>query len=233
MSSSSRAAKDGGRQQRLLDHLRVAPGTAADLAGRSTTWTGVDDEFGPLTEKQLKATAKGILADGVEELSEAQELLWATDTYAVLVVFQAMDAAGKDSTIEHVMSGVNPQGVQVVGFRQPSKEELYHTFLWRIARSVPERGRIGIFNRSHYEDVLAVKVHPEWLDSAKLPPGPRDDAPIGQRFGIAANGILPVRSPGLEPRPILNKERTVRRLTTAPIVWQLALPAPPAAKRGT
>jgi PPK2 family polyphosphate:nucleotide phosphotransferase len=91
----------------------------------------------------------------------------------LLVVFQAIDAAGKDSTIEHVMSGVNPQGVQVVSFKQPSSEELDHDFLWRTSRALPERGRIGIFNRSHYEEVVALRVHPEWLQKQKLPPGPR------------------------------------------------------------
>jgi PPK2 family polyphosphate:nucleotide phosphotransferase len=91
----------------------------------------------------------------------------------LLLVFQAMDAAGKDSTIKHVMSGVNPQGVQVVSFRQPSSEDLDHTFLWRISKALPERGRIGIFNRSHYEEVVALRVHPEWLDRQKLPRGDR------------------------------------------------------------
>ena len=96
----------------------------------------------------------------MKELSDAQELLWASDRFALLVVFQALDAAGKDSTIEHVMSGVNPQGVQVVSFRQPSSEDLDHDFLWRINKALPERGRIGIFNRSHYEEVVALRVHP-------------------------------------------------------------------------
>ena len=121
----------------------------------------------------MDATAKAVLARGIEQLADAQELLWASDTYALLVVFQAMDAAGKDSTIKHVMSGVNPQGVQVVSFKQPSSEELDHSFLWRISKAVPERGRIGIFNRSHYEEVVALRVHPEWLDKQKLPPGDR------------------------------------------------------------
>ena len=98
-----------------------------------------------------------------------QELLWASDTYALLVVFQAMDGAGKDSAIKHVMTGVNPQGVHVVGFRQPSAEELDHDFLWRVSKALPERGRIGIFNRSHYEEVVTVRVHPEWLDAQRLP----------------------------------------------------------------
>ena len=112
-----------------------------------------------------------MLAQGVEDLSEAQELLWASDTHSLLVVLQAMDAAGKDSAIQHVMTGVNPQGVQVVSFRAPSSEELDHDFLWRISKGLPERGRIGIFNRSHYEEVVALRVHPEWLGSQQLPTG--------------------------------------------------------------
>ena len=104
------------------------------------------------------------MARGIEELSSAQELLWASGAHALLVVFQAIDAAGKDGTIKHVMSGVNPQGIQVVSFKQPSAEELAHDFLWRISKALPERGRIGIFNRSHYEEVIAVRVHPEWLE---------------------------------------------------------------------
>ncbi|HKF00025.1 MAG TPA: polyphosphate kinase 2 family protein [Actinomycetes bacterium] len=160
------------RRERIIKELLVEPGTDANIAGRDPAWTG-GAEFEQLSAKELKATAKELLARGVEELSQAQELLWASDTSALLVVFQAIDAAGKDSTIEHVMSGVNPQGVQVVSFRQPSSEELDHDFLWRISRALPERGRIGIFNRSHYEEVVALRVHPEWLGKQKLPPGPR------------------------------------------------------------
>ncbi len=162
------------RAARTLEQLVVKPGTRAALDQRDPAWTGGAD-FEDLSEKELKAEARAVLARGVEELSEAQELLWASDTYALLVVFQAIDAAGKDSTIEHVMSGVNPQGVQVVSFKQPSAEELDHDFLWRIAKAVPERGRIGIFNRSHYEEVVALRVHPEWLDKQKLPLGTRDE----------------------------------------------------------
>src|ERR687887_1040313 len=160
------------RRTRIIKELRVQPGSSANIAGRDTGWTG-GPEFEQLSERELSATAKAILARGVEELAEAQELLWASDTYALLVVFQAIDAAGKDSTIKHVMSGVNPQGVQVVSFRQPSSEELDHDFLWRISQALPERGRIGIFNRSHYEEVVALKVHPEWLEGHRLPPGKR------------------------------------------------------------
>src|SRR5258705_7380251 len=107
---------------------------------------------------------------GIQALTELQEMLYAQDRWSVLLIFQAMDAAGKDGTIKHVMSGVNPQGVEVTSFKQPSPEELDHDFLWRCARRVPERGRIGIFNRSYYEEVLVVRVHPETLERQQLPP---------------------------------------------------------------
>jgi PPK2 family polyphosphate:nucleotide phosphotransferase len=116
-----------------------------------------------------KAEAKTMLAEGIERLSALQEKLYADGRWSVLIVLQAMDAAGKDSLIEHVMSGVNPQGVDVHSFKQPSAEELQHDFLWRVAQRLPAQGRIGIFNRSHYEEVLTVRVHPELLESQKLP----------------------------------------------------------------
>src|SRR3954454_2321534 len=116
-----------------------------------------------------KAEAKAMLANGVERLSALQEKLYAQNRWSVLIVFQAMDAAGKDSAIKHVMSGVNPQGCQVHAFKAPSAEELDHDFLWRIAKALPERGRIGIFNRSHYEDVLFARVHREVLARQRLP----------------------------------------------------------------
>ncbi len=116
-----------------------------------------------------KVDAKTMLADGVLRLAEMQERLYAENRSAVLAIFQAMDAAGKDGAIAHVMSGVNPQGCQVHAFKAPSAEELDHDFLWRIAKNVPERGRIGIFNRSHYEEVLVVRVHSELLAKQRLP----------------------------------------------------------------
>jgi len=117
-----------------------------------------------------KDDAKEMLADSVKRLSGLQERLYAQDRWAVLVIFQAMDAAGKDSAIKHVMSGVNPQGCQIHAFKAPSATELDHDFLWRTTVALPERGRIGIFNRSHYEEVLVVRVHKEILARQKLPP---------------------------------------------------------------
>jgi PPK2 family polyphosphate:nucleotide phosphotransferase len=116
-----------------------------------------------------KKEAADLLQHGIAGLAEEQDMLYARDSWSLLLIFQAMDAAGKDSTIKHVMSGVNPQGCQVVSFKQPSPEELDHDFMWRCARHLPERGRIGIFNRSYYEEVLVVRVHAEILKRQKLP----------------------------------------------------------------
>src|SRR6201987_68478 len=116
-----------------------------------------------------KGEATDLLQRGTEWLAEEQEMLYAQRRWSLLLVFQAMDAAGKDGSIKHVMSGVNPQGCQVFSFKQPSSEDLDHDFLWRCARRLPERGRIGIFNRSYYEEVLVVRVHRQYLDKQKLP----------------------------------------------------------------
>ncbi len=117
-----------------------------------------------------KTRAKEALQTGVEALAELQDVLYAQDRWSVLLIFQAMDAAGKDGTIKHVMSGVNPQGCQVSSFKAPSSLDLDHDYLWRCLKELPERGRIGIFNRSYYEETLAVRVHPEFLAAQKLPP---------------------------------------------------------------
>ena len=124
-----------------------------------------------------KEDAKAMLSEGVERLAELQEKLYANNKWSVLLIFQAMDAAGKDSVIKHVMSGINPQGVQVHSFKAPSEEDLDHDFLWRIGKALPERGRIGIFNRSHYEEVLTVRVHGEYLARQRLP-----DAVAGKKI---------------------------------------------------
>ncbi len=160
----------------LIDRFRVRPGKKVRLKDYDTGWAQTK-ELKELGKDAVKARAEAVLEEGRKALADAQELLWADDRYAVLVVLQAMDAAGKDGTIKHVMSGVNPQGCQVYSFKKPSAEELDHNFLWRYAKALPERGRIGLFNRSYYEDVLVVKVHPELLAAGPWPP----DKP-GKRF---------------------------------------------------
>jgi PPK2 family polyphosphate:nucleotide phosphotransferase len=129
---------------------------------------------------QSKEQYQELLAEQVAELSELQQLLYASNQYSVLLIFQAMDAAGKDGAIKHVMSGINPQGCQVFSFNHPSPAELEHDFLWRTSQCLPERGRIGIFNRSYYEEVLIVRVHPEILHSQGLPDGLLDETTIWQ-----------------------------------------------------
>ena len=129
-------------------------------------------DFDPRDTRGLqvdKSEANELLKRGIEWLAKEQDLLYAQNRWALLLIFQAMDAAGKDSTIKHVMSGLNPQGVQVFSFKQPSQEELDHDFLWRHVKGLPERGRIGIFNRSYYEEVLVVRVHPDLLNAQRLP----------------------------------------------------------------
>jgi PPK2 family polyphosphate:nucleotide phosphotransferase len=129
-----------------------------------------------------KEEAEGLLRDLVDRIARLQETLYAQDQWGVLLIFQAMDAAGKDSAIEHVFSGVNPQGVQVFSFKAPSAEELDHDFLWRTTVRLPERGRIGVFNRSYYEEVLIVRVHPEFLQAQRLPPRLITDRIWRERF---------------------------------------------------
>ena len=158
-------------ERAVIDELRVRPGQPADLGHRSTDSTTAQWLGSAGTHR--KKMAEQDLASFVAELETSQELLWSSDTYALLVVLQAMDAAGKDGTIKHVMSGVNPQGCDVVAFKQPSAEELGHDFLWRCARALPERGKIGIFNRSYYEDVLVVRVHPGLLGTGSNGSGDR------------------------------------------------------------
>jgi len=137
--------------------------------GRGFRLKDWDPEDTGWLKKESKEHADEILALGTQAMAELQDRLYAQDRWAILLIFQAMDAAGKDSVIKHVMSGVNPQGCQVTSFKSPSPEELDHDYLWRCSRHLPERGRIGIFNRSYYEEVLVVRVHPEVLAHQKLP----------------------------------------------------------------
>src|ERR1041385_1649198 len=129
-----------------------------------------DFDHGPTGHLHSKEHAQELLQKGIAEMAEEQDKLYAQDQWSVLLIFQAMDAAGKDGAIKHVMSGVNPQGCQVYAFKAPSAEELNHDFLWRCMKCLPNRGHLGIFNRSYYEDVLVVRVHPEFLARQKLPP---------------------------------------------------------------
>ena len=163
---------------RATKMFRVTPGEAPHLATRDPAWAGDEDR----SEKKRKKQASKILEDSVEELAGLQELLYASDTWSVLVVFQALDAAGKDGAIKHVMSGVNPQGVEVTSFKEPSSEDLDHTFLWRCMKKLPERGRIGIFNRSYYEEVLIVRVHPDLLEAQRIPNVHAEDQTWYDRF---------------------------------------------------
>ncbi len=148
--------------RRALERYRVTSGKGFRLADHDP-----DDIAEGIVNKH---DSQALLTDGVTRLAELQELLYPNGRWALLCIFQAMDAAGKDGTIKHVMSGVNPQGVQVTSFKQPSSDELAHDFLWRVSRRLPERGNIGIFNRSHYEEVLVVRVHEDVLDAERLPP---------------------------------------------------------------
>ena len=156
-----------GRSNELVAGHRFTAGDRLRLADIDPAGTG---------RLKSKGKAQAALARGIERLSALQERLYAQGRWAVLLVFQAMDAAGKDGTIKHVMSGVNPQGCDVHSFKAPSAEELDHDFLWRCAVRLPERGRIGIFNRSYYEEVLVVRVHPELLERQRIPP-----ALVGER----------------------------------------------------
>jgi len=153
--------------------FRVMPGTAVDLA----RWPS---KVAPLYKSDKHY--RKYLQKHVEHLSKQQQLLYASNSHAVLLIFQAMDAAGKDGSIKHVMSGINPQGCQVFSFKHPSDAELQHDFLWRTTRELPERGRIGIFNRSYYEEVLIVRVHRDILQSESLPEQPGECPGLGSEL---------------------------------------------------
>jgi PPK2 family polyphosphate:nucleotide phosphotransferase len=199
---------DGGRGFRLRD---VDPRDTGDL------------------EAEDESAARDALREGIELLAELQGKLYAQDRWAVLLVFQAMDAAGKDGTIKHVMSGVNPQGVQVYSFKAPSAEDLDHDYLWRCMRCLPERGRIGIFNRSYYEEVLVTRVHPEILERQKLPPelvGKRifeqryEDIRSFERY-LSRNGVV-VRKFFLHVSKAEQKRRFLARLEDSAKNWKFS-----------
>ena len=210
------------RLERLLDPYYVTKGRKFRLAD-------VDpDDTGGL-KSEFKDDAKDLLAQGVQALSDAQERLYAQDRWGVLLIFQAMDAAGKDGTIKHVMSGVNPQGVQVNSFKKPSEEELDHDFLWRCARVLPERGRIGIFNRSYYEEVLVVRVHEALLERQRLPEQVRGKDFWQRRYQdirgferyLARNGFLILKF-FLHVSKKEQKKRFLERLDTPEKHWKFS-----------
>ena len=161
------------RIEKLMDRVIAKPGKKISLKDYDPGWTGSIKD---------KKEAETLLADGVRQLAKQQDRLYAQDTYSLLMVFQAMDAAGKDGTIRHVMSGINPQGCQVFSFKAPSAEERDHDYLWRTTKALPERGRIGIHNRSYYEEVLVARVHPEILAAQQLPEDRKKNGVWKRRF---------------------------------------------------
>ena len=197
--------------------------------GRKFRLRDVDPaDTGPLKSED-KPRAKEALQIGVEALAELQDMLWAQDRWAVLLIFQAMDAAGKDGAIKHVMSGVNPQGCEVYSFKGPNPNELDHDYLWRTHLRVPERGRIGIFNRSYYEDVLVVRVHPELLQQQKLPPACVDENIWNERYAdlcsferyLARNGVALCKF-FLHVSRAEQKRRFLERLETPGKNWKFS-----------
>jgi PPK2 family polyphosphate:nucleotide phosphotransferase len=166
------------------EDFKVPAGKPVSLKDYDSGWIPkwAEKEEETESKKTVKEEALVIIESNRQKLIDLQELFWANNTYSMLIILQGMDAAGKDGTISHVMSGVNPQGCQVTGFKTPSAEELDHDFLWRYAKALPERGSIGIFNRSYYEDVLIVKVRPEVFEKQKLPPGKNGKLFWNQRY---------------------------------------------------
>jgi PPK2 family polyphosphate:nucleotide phosphotransferase len=177
--------------RRIIDRVTAPPGRKIAMKDYPTGWTA----------KIAKENAQTLLVEGVKRLADQQDRLYAQDEYAILLIFQAMDAAGKDGTIKHVMSGVNPQGCQVFSFKAPSAEERDHGYLWRSYKALPERGRIGIHNRSYYEEVLVARVHPEILQGQQLPEQLKTNGIWKDRFEqinnfeeyLVANGTIPIK----------------------------------------
>jgi PPK2 family polyphosphate:nucleotide phosphotransferase len=213
---------------KLIKLFQVAPGAKVRLKQRNPGWAQTA-ELKELGKDVIKGRAETVLAENLKQLAEAQELLYANDVYSVLVILQAIDAAGKDGTIKHVMSGVNPQGCQVFSFKKPSEEELDHNFLWRYMKALPERGRIGIFNRSYYEEVLVVKVHPELCERQKLPPGKRGKSFWQERYDdindferhLSRNGTLILKF-FLHISKDEQKKRFLERLETPEKHWKFS-----------
>lgn len=203
------------------DRFIIKPGAKVSLKDYDPDYTG---------KYQNKADVAGILQSYVEQMGKYQDVLYAQNRYALLIIFQAMDAAGKDSTIKQVMSGINPQGCQVFSFKSPSEEELDHDYLWRTAKSLPERGRIGIFNRSYYEEVLIVRVHPKILQSQQLPHIPNGNEIWQQRFTeinnfekyLTNNGIVIIKF-FLHISKSQQKKRFLKRIDLPEKNWKFSV----------
>jgi PPK2 family polyphosphate:nucleotide phosphotransferase len=216
------------KRSKIARMFRIEPGTKFRCKEHKPDFSG-GKVLRHLSGDELKDEARHYVQDNLDKLSRAQELLYANDLYSVLIIFQALDAAGKDGMIKHVMSGLNPQGCVVASFKRPSDEELNHNFLWRYQRHLPERGRIGIFNRSYYEEVLVVRVHPDLLERQRLPPGKRGQAFWGDRHEdinhfedhLARNGTLILKFfLNLSKRE--QKKRFLERLTNPEKYWKFS-----------
>lgn len=213
----------------IESRFRVRPGTDVSLKDYDCAWNDSDD-LRVLGKSDLKEKARTLLAENTRALAAAQEQLWANNTRSILVVLQGMDTSGKDGTIKHVMSGINPQGCAVHSFKRPTPEELDHTFLWRHMRVLPERGKIVIFNRSYYEDVLVVKVHPELLKLSQLPQGTQDKGFWKKRYEdinnlemhLANNGTTVIKF-FLNISKGEQRQRLLERLNTPEKHWKFDL----------
>jgi PPK2 family polyphosphate:nucleotide phosphotransferase len=218
--------------QMAEENFKVPPGKKTSLMDFDSGWVPKWAKKQEETEgkKAVKGLALANLDDSRQKLVEMQELFWANGTYSMLIILQGMDGAGKDSTIAHVMSGVNPQGCIVTAFKAPSEEELDHDFLWRHVKALPERGRIGIFNRSYYEDVLIVKVRPEVLEKEKLSEQAKgknfwseryDDINMFERH-LVRNGTVVLKF-FLNVSKKQQKRRLLKRLENSGKQWKFSL----------
>jgi PPK2 family polyphosphate:nucleotide phosphotransferase len=216
-------------KEKIIRKLRVIPGKRIRLKSFDTGWEK-NEELKAYDKGPVKARAAEILESGRANLASSQELLWADNTRSVLIVLQGMDTAGKDGTIRHVMSGMNPQGCRVSSFKVPTTDETEHNFLWRYNRDLPRRGEIGVFNRSYYEDVLVVKVHPELLNHQQLPPGKRGEKFWNARYDdinaferhLERNGTVILKF-FLHISKEEQKRRIMGRLETEEKYWKFSL----------
>jgi PPK2 family polyphosphate:nucleotide phosphotransferase len=216
-------------QDKISKKLLVKPGKRIRLKDFTTGWEA-NGELKAAGKDAVRERAAELLETSRAGLSKAQELLWAGNTWSVLVILQGMDTAGKDGTIKHVMSGVNPQGCRVTSFKVPLPEETDHDFLWRYSGKLPERGEIGVFNRSYYEDVLVVKVHPGLLDNQQMPPGKRGKNFWNQRYEdincfeqhLVRNGTLILKF-FLHISKDEQKRRLLERLDNREKYWKFSL----------